>query len=438
MEKRETGRIVQLPGQKGISQTVEHLFRHESGRMVSVLTRIFGSDNLELAEDVVQDSLVEAIQHWAYRGIPDNPSGWIFRVAKNRALKIINREKYKKKYASDVIHLLESESTAQPAMDQLFTETRIIDDQLRMMFTCCHPSISPDSQIALILKTLCGFSIHEIARAFLTSNENIHKRLVRARQKIRESKLLFEVPRGGDLKIRLQTVMESIYLLFNEGYSASGGEQLIKFEICEEAIRLTQIIVSHPLFEGETDIYALLALMQLNASRLGARLDGEGNILTLEHQNRSLWNLDLMEKGFTNLRKSVKGDEISIYHIMASISSYHCSAADFKSTDWESILFLYDKLIKTDQSPLVLLNRSVALAKVKGTEIAIAELERLKNLPSLHSYHLFYSVLAEFYMEIGKFQEAAEMLREAVALTPLAPEKAFLKRKLTESEKMFL
>ncbi len=417
---------------------IEHLFRHESGRIVSVLTRIFGSENLELAEDVVQDSLLEALKLWTYKGIPDNPSGWIFRVAKNKALRIVNRDKYKKQYVSDVVHWLQSEWTALPAADELFSESQIVDDQLRMMFTCCHPSVSPDSQIALILKTLCGFSIPEIARAFLTADENIQKRLVRARQKIRESKVLFEVPQGSELKARLQTVLEAIYLLFNEGYSASGGIQLIKYEVCEEAIRLAEIIVRHPSFTDTPDVYALLALMQLNASRLKARQDEAGNILTLELQNRSTWDLVLMEKGFSNLRKSITGEEISIYHILASISSYHCSAASFESTDWKSILFLYDKLIQADSSPVVLLNRTVALAKVKGTETALAELENLKNLQSLRSYHLLYSVFAEFYMELNRFGEAARMLRVAIELATLPAEKVFLSNKLSQCEKIVL
>ncbi|HEY4155504.1 MAG TPA: sigma-70 family RNA polymerase sigma factor, partial [Puia sp.] len=200
-----------MNGQAEVNRLIDHLFRQESGKIVSVLTRIFGSENLELAEDVVQDSLVEAIRQWDEKGIPDNPVGWLFRVAKNKALRIVNREKYKRRYVSEVVHLLQSEWTARPAADHLFSENEILDDQLRMMFTCCHPSVSPDSQVALILKTLCGFSISEIASAFLGTEENISKRLVRARQKIRENRVLFEVPAGGDLKARLQTVMETIY-----------------------------------------------------------------------------------------------------------------------------------------------------------------------------------------------------------------------------------
>ncbi len=413
------------------------MFRHESGKMVSVLTRIFGSENLELVEDVVQDSLVEAIKRWPYKGIPANPSGWLFTVAKNKALKIINREKYQKKYSTDVAHLLHSEWTAQPTMDHLFSEGEITDDQLRLMFTCCHPAISPDSQIALILKTLCGFSIPEIAKAFLTNQENINKRLVRARQKIRDSRISFEVPAGRALTERLQTVLEAIYLLYNEGYSASVGMELIRYEVCEEAIGLAEMIVVHPAIEDKSEVYALLALMQLNTSRLKARQDGEGNILTLAQQDRAVWDFRLMEKGFANLAQSITGGEISVYHILASISSYHCSAARFEDTDWKSILFLYDKLIQTDASPVVMLNRAVALAKVEGPEPAITELGKLNKFSALTSYHLLYSAQAEFYMELGRFQEAAVMLKSAIERAPLPAEKAFLRKKLEQCEKIF-
>jgi RNA polymerase sigma factor (sigma-70 family) len=418
-----------------ITHLVDHLFRHESGRMVAVLTRIFGSDNLEMAEDVVQDSLVDALKQWTYKGIPDNPSGWLFRVAKNKALNIVNREKYKIKYSSDVAHLLQSEWTAESAIFHLFSEDQILDDQLRMMFTCCHPAISSDSQVALILKTLCGFSIPEISRAFLTNDENINKRLVRARQKIRESKIQFEVPVENALKERLQTVLETVYLLFNEGYSASGGKNLIRYEVCEEAARLTEIIISHPKVENKADVYALLALMQLNASRFNARLDRDGNLATLEQQDRTLWDFSLMKKGFINLEKAVFEGEFSLYHILALISSCHCSAANYSSTDWKSILSLYDKLAEIDHSPIVLLNRAVALAKVAGPEKALVELENFAAIPAFKTYHLFYSIQAEFYMELEKFEDAAILLQKAIYLAPLITEKEFLQRKLAQCQK---
>jgi RNA polymerase sigma factor (sigma-70 family) len=398
--------------------------------MVAILTKIFGTENLDFAEDVVQDSLIEAISQWQYKGVPDNPSAWLFRVAKNKALNIVNREKYKREYSKVATHFLQSEWTAEPALNDLFSEREIQDDQLRMMFTCCHPSLSSDSQIALILKTLCGFSTQEIAKAFFSTEENINKRLVRARRKIKAERISFEVPHGKDLEKRLNTVLESIYLLFNEGYSASIGADLIRYEICEEAIRLTEIISQHTAIQHQSNIFALLALMQLNASRFKARQDSNGNILTLEKQNRSFWNYSLMESGFSNLAKSSSSDSISIYHILASISAYHCSAADYTSTDWESILSLYDKLLQIDNSPIIMFNRAIALSKVRGADKAIAELEQIETVASIKSYHLFYSTKAEFYIELNQFSNAIKAIETAIELAPLQTEKLLLQEKL--------
>ena len=416
--------------QNSVHAHVDHLFRHESGKLVSILTRIFGADNLELAEDVVQESLAEALTQWTYKGTPDNPSAWLFKVAKNKALNIISHEKLRTRYASDVAHFLKSEWTAEPALEHIFSEGQIQDDQLRMMFTSCHPSISADSQVALTLKTLCGFSIPEIAKAFLTTDENVNKRLVRAREKIREDKIPFEVPEGKFLEARLDTVLQTIYLLFNEGYSASMGKDLIRFELCEEAIRLSEIIAGYEVLQNKSNVYAILSLMYLNASRFKSRTDSQGNILTLAEQDRSLWDRALMQKGFAYLEKSTDHKSLSIYHILAAISAYHCSASDFVSTDWKSILHLYDNLVLIDPSPLILLNRAIAVSKVHGAVQAIDELEKIKKSPSLANYHLFYSTQAEFYIQANDFRKASSSLEKAIDLSPLPVEKELLKKKL--------
>lgn len=413
-----------------INQLVDHFFRHESGKMVAVLTKIFGAENLDFAEDVVQDSILAAISQWQLKGIPDNPSAWLFRVAKNKALNIVNRGKYIRRYSREATHFLQSEWTAEPALDYLFSEQQIQDDQLRMIFTCCHPAITPDSQIALALKTLCGFSIPEIAKAFLTSEENINKRLVRARQKIREGKIPFEVPKESDLKHRLQTVLNTIYLLFNEGYSASKGNDIVRYELCDEAIRLAEIISNNISIEEKSTVFALLALMQLNAARFKARQDANGNIFTLEEQNRSLWDYAVMEKGFNNLEKSTVFNQISSFHILAAISAYHCSAANYASTDWKAILALYEKLLQIDNSPVVLLNRAIALSKVNGAAAAIIDLKSIKGSPSFKSYHLYYSTLGTFYIETGEYETAIPILEKAINLAPLPAEKSLLQKKL--------
>lgn len=415
---------------ENINQLVDDLFRHESGKLVAVLTRIFGPENLDLAEDVVQDSLMEALTQWTNKGTPENPSAWLFRVAKNKALNIINREKYKRKYSSDVAHFLQSEWTAEPALNHIFSEHEILDDQLRMMFTCCHPAISSDSQVALTLKTLCGFSIPEIAKAFLTTDENINKRLVRARQKIRDDKIPFAVPEGKYLESRLDAVLETIYLLFNEGYSASTGNDVVRFELCEEAIRLSEMIARHEALNDKANVYAILSLMYLNASRFKSRTDAQGSILILAEQDRSLWDRLFMQRGFYYLEKSTINKTLSIYHVLAAISAHHCAAPDFESTDWKSILELYDKLIQIDHSPVVLLNRAIVVSQVRGVLQGLDELEKIKDSPELESYYLFYSTRAEFYLQLNDLQRASLSLEKAIRLSPLQAEKNLLQKKL--------
>ncbi len=413
-----------------VNQLVEHFFRYESGKMVAVLTKIFGTENLDLAEDVVQDAIIEAISHWQYNGIPKSPSAWLFRVAKNKAINIVNREKYFHRYSSETAHLLKSELKGEAGQDDVLTEQEIQDDLLRMIFICCHPVNTPDSQIALALRTLCGFSVSEIAKAFLTTEDNIKKRLVRSRQKIRDANIPFEVPTGNDLERRLQSVMETIYLLFNEGYSASRGNDIVRFELCEEAIRLVKMITSHPGISDKSNGYALQALMQLNASRFKSRQDAEGNILTLEKQDRRLWDFTLIENGFSSLERSVNADHISNFHILATISAYHCSAVNYEATDWRAILALYDSLLKIDSSPVVLLNRAIALARVSGASAAIEELKNLEGSSSLKSYHHYYSTLGALYIESNRYKEAIPILQKAIDLASLPAEKVLLQKKI--------
>ena len=407
---------------------VEHLFREEAGKMVAILTHIFGVENLSLAEDVVQDALARALQTWPFHGVPENPAAWIMRAARNRALDVVRREKVFREKEPEIIRLMDAD-VGTPAAAVL-AEQEIADDRLRLMFVCSHPLVPVEVQAALALKTLCGFSVTEIARAFLTTEAAIAKRLTRAKQRIREAQIAFEIPVGEELTPRLDGVLQSLYLLFNEGYSASSGIDLIRYEICEEAIRLAEIIATHAAIKDKWQVYALLALMQLNACRLKARQDKDGNILTLEQQDRSLWDLALMEKGFINLDKSAYAEQITSYHILASISAYHCATINHKPADWVSILNLYDSLIKLDNSPVVLLNRAIALAKVNGAAKAIEELEKIKNAPTLKTYHLFYSTQATLYMDTEQFPKAVSALRAAIEFAPLQAEKKLLHKQM--------
>src|SRR5213596_3095580 len=285
----------------GVSQLVEHLFRHESGKMVAALTGIFGIERLNLAEDVVQEALARALQTWPYRGVPENPSAWIMRASRNLALDVIRREKIFRAKEAEIVRLIERDGSGPDA--PIFSEHEIADDRLRMMFVCCHPIIPPEAQVALALKTLCGFNVAEISRAFLTTEAAIAKRLTRAKQKVQEAHVPFEIPTGGELTRRLDSVLQSLYLLFNEGYKASSGDNLVREELCREAIRLTELLAQHPA-GNQPKTHALLALMLLNASRTPTRVDSEGNLLRLKEQDRTHWDQPMIARGMFHFAQS--------------------------------------------------------------------------------------------------------------------------------------
>jgi len=412
---------------------VEHFFRHEAGKIVSTLTRIFGIEHLNRAEDVVQETLVRALQTWPYYGIPNNPSAWITQVAKNLALDLIRRDRVFRVKENEIAHLMEQVSADSHAGVVESTENGITDDRLRMMFTCCHPLIAQEMQVALALKTLCGFSPAEIARAFLTSEAAIAKRLTRAKQRIREARIEFEIPAGEELTRRLDGVLQSLYLLFNEGYKASGGEHLIRAELCHEAIRLTALLAEHPA-GNQPRSHALLALMLLNGARLPARLDRDGNILRLEEQNRSQWDQTMIARGLFHLLQSTNGDEASGYHLQAAIAACHCAARDYQSTDWPRILSLYDRLIEMDDSPIVALNRAVAIANVHGPRSGIEAVEAIHNRQQLDCYYLLYAVLGEFEADLAHREAAMKHFQKALELATIKSEQVFLAKKLQELE----
>jgi RNA polymerase sigma-70 factor (ECF subfamily) len=414
-----------------VSQVVEHLFRHEAGKMVATLTRIFGIEHLGLAEDVVQEALVRALQTWPFYGVPNNPAAWIMRASRNLALDVVRREKVFREKEAEVVHLMEHSGPSPDAA--IFHDREIADDRLRLMFVCCHPLVPTEAQVALALKTLCGFSITEISRAFLTTEAAIAKRLTRAKQKIREARVPFEIPAGEELARRLDAVLQALYLLFNEGYKASSGEKLVREEICYEAIRLTRLLSEHPA-GNQPKTQALLAVMLLNAARLPARIDLEGNVLLLKDQDRSRWDQSMIAQGMFQFAQSAAGDELTEYHLQAGIAASHCAARDYSSTDWPQILSLYDELIQIDDSPVVALNRAVALAQVNGPAAGIAAVSSIQNPQTLESYYLLYAVLAEFEMQLGNLPAAAAHLRKAIQLTEIKSERALLARRLSECE----
>jgi RNA polymerase sigma-70 factor (ECF subfamily) len=415
-----------------VSQLVEHLFRHESGKMVAILTRIFGVEHLTLAEDVVQEALARALQTWPFYGVPKNPSAWLMRASRNLALDVVRRQKVFRDKEPEIVRLIERPT---PSPDEaVFDDQEIADDRLRMMFVCCHPLIPADAQVALALNTLCGFSVTEISRAFLATDAAIAKRLTRAKQKIRDAKIPFEIPIGEELAARLDGVLQALYLLFNEGYKASSGEKLVREDICEEAIRLTSLLAGHAV-GNQPQVHALLALMLLNAARLNARVDADGNLLRLREQDRSSWNHAMIARGMFHLTQSAKGDDLTAYHLQAAIAACHCSAPDWQSTDWPRILSLYDQLVKLDDSPVVALNRAVAVAEVRGPAEGIKSVAAIPDQKSLGAYYLFYAVLAEFEIQLKDFPAAAEHLRRALQLTEIKSERALLEARLRDCGK---
>jgi RNA polymerase sigma factor (sigma-70 family) len=411
-----------------ISRLAEHLFRHEAGKLVSVLTGIFGIDRLQLAEDVVQESLIRALQTWPYYGIPKNPAAWLTQTAKNLALDVVRRERRFLEKQPEITTFIEQWTESSEASSPLL-EGEIKEDRLRLMFACCHPDIPQEAQTALALKTLCGFNPAEIAKAFLTTEVAIAKRLTRARQRIRELQIRFEVPTGADASTRVDGVLQTLYLLFNEGYKASHGEHLVRADLCHEAIRLMVLLVEQPV-GNQPRTHALLALMLLNAARLSARTDGAGNILRLKEQDRSSWDQTLIRRGMFHLSRSASGEELTAYHLQAAIAASHCAARDFESTDWPGILSMYDQLIVIDDSPVVALNRAVAVAEVNGPRAGIQAIETMPNRQALGSYYLLYAVLAEFAVQLKDFQTAAYHLQRAISLTELKSEQTLLENRL--------
>lgn len=416
---------------RDISQLVEHLFRHEGAKMVATLAGIFGIEHLTLAEDVVQEALVRALQTWPFYGVPQNPAAWIMRASRNLALDVVRRQKNFRDKEPEIIRAMDREAASPD--EAIFSEQEIADDRLRLMFVCCHPEIPAEAQVALALKTLCGFSVTEIARAFLTTDATIAKRLTRAKQKITEAKIPFEIPTGTELTQRLDGVLQSLYLLFNEGYKASAGDKLIREDICEEAIRLADLLAKHPAGNAPKT-HALLALMLLTAARTPARVDDEGNLLRLRDQDRGKWNHAMIARGMFHLAHSASGNEISEFHLQAGIAACHCAAKDYASTDWGKILALYDRLVEFDDSPVVALNRAVALAEARGPQAGIEAVNAIPDLKALESYYLFHAVLGDFEWQLNHLPIAAAHFQRALQLAEIKSEQAFLAKRLAACE----
>jgi len=411
-----------------IHQTVDHLFRHESGKLVAVLSKLLGLQHLETAHDIVQDTLLQAICTWTYHGLPDNPSAWLNKVAKNKAIDYLRRGKnFRVNISPEYSYLLKSEYIFTPTINQLFEEDEIQDSQLRMIFACCHPSIPVQSQIALALKTLCGLSSSEIAKAFLVSEETINKRIYRAKEKIRNEKIELELPAFDELPTRLEAVLKSLYLLFNEGYNSSHPDQLIREDLCEEAVRLAYLLTLHQK-TNTSKVKALLALFCFQTSRLGARLDDRGNIILLKYQDRSKWYQPLIQKGYYYMDAAITEPfEISVYHLEAAIASLHASAKNFEETNWKGIYFLYEQLYNIQPTPIIAMNKAIASSYVYDKHFALEQLNQIKEL---ENYYLYHTSIGEVYYELNNKAEAKKYYEKALQLTTSKQEQQLLQNKI--------
>jgi RNA polymerase sigma-70 factor (ECF subfamily) len=418
------------PGES-VGALVEGLFRREAGRLVARLARIFGTASLELAEDVVQDALLKALRNWSINGTPSDPHAWLVRVAKNLAIDRVRRDARLASKASELEawdeHIDAREHA--PAHD-----ASVDDDELAMMFACCHPELSRDARVALTLKTVGGFGAPEIARAFLESEAAAAQRLVRAKAKLRETRVEIACPSGPELAARLDSVQDVVYFMLGEGLAAHRGDALIRVDLVREALRLASQLARNEL-TATPRTHALAALAHFHASRIPARVDEAGGILLLEEQDRRKWNRALIARGFEHLHRAARGAELSEFHLEAGIASQHALASTWEDTDWRAILGWYDLLAARNASPIVLLNRAVAVGKVHGASAGLRELATIESAPALANYHLRPSIKGELLRQLDRRAEAADALREALRLCQSGPERAFLERRLAALER---
>ena len=395
------------------------------------LARVLGPAQLDLAEEAVQEAMLRALQVWPHQGMPENAAAWLFRVAQNAAIDAIRHRRIVGDKTEAVVRELTRSAVFVDCDPDL--EEQLRDDELRMIFMCCHPGISRDASVALSLKTVGGFSVREIARAFLSDEAAIAQRLVRAKRQIRDERLTLEMPRGKELCERLDSVLEVLYFLFNEGYAAHEGEELIRQDLCMEGLRLGRLVAASSIAEPRVD--ALVALMAFEAARLPARVDESGDLILLDDQDRSRWDGKLIALGYHHFDRSMAGEEVTTYHAQAAIAATHARAAEARSTDWPMILRLYDQLLAIHPSPVVALNRAVAVAKVRGAAEALESIAGLEDDPKLRDYHLGLAVRGHLLMELEHRAEAAECFRRALGCACSEPERRFLRKRLAECER---
>lgn len=399
---------------------IPHLFRTEYRKIVTVLCNTFGLQHIETAEDIASDTFLQASETWGIKGLPENPAAWLYTVAKNKTKNYLKRDKL---LSEKIIPQIKYNTTATDEPEIDWSDANIHDSQLKMMFAVCHPCIAPEAQVALALRILCGFGIEEIASAFLTNKETINKRLFRAKEKLRAENIAPELPLPNEINNRLDAVLSTLYLLYNEGYHASQNENVLRRELCHEAMRLTFLLIENER-TNLPQVNALFALMSFHASRFDARLNEKGELILYDEQDERLWNRELIEQGEHFLRRASRGNCISRYHLEAAIAHWHTDKKDTKEK-WESILQLYNALLMLEYSPIVALNRTYALSKANSVEEAIAEAEKL----NLSQYHLYHALLGELYKDINK-EKALFHFSSALKLAKAPEDKQLIQRKI--------
>jgi len=402
------------------NETIKLLFQHEYAKIVAVISRLFGLEHIEIAEDIVSETFLLALQDWKAKGLPPNPEGWLYIAAKRKTLYYFRRNKILK---NKIIPALAKEQSKADVHEPDFSDQNIKDSQLQMLFAVCNPAIAAEAQIGLALRILCGFGIEEIADAFLSNKETINKRLFRAREKLRTENIKMELPPADEIEARLDNVLHVIYLLFNEGYYSKTQNAVLRKEFCLDAIRLGTMLTEYDK-TNNPKTNALLALMCFHSSRFAARQNTENSVILFEQQDPSLWDSSLIKEGFRYLTLSAEGNEVSSYHLEAKIAGLHCLKED-SLEKWENILHSYNQLLQINYSPAVALNRIFALYKAQGRQVAIAEAENLK----LENNHFYHILLGELYRNIDN-RKAIASLKKAHDLSISQTEKQILQMKI--------
>ncbi len=410
-----------------LSRTIEALYRSESGRVLATLVRLLG--DLDLAEEAMHEAFAAALESWPQTGIPDNPRPWLISTARFKAIDVMRRRARFDGAQRDLVAHMESRVNGAPLGVEQMDDEEIEDDRLRLIFTCCHPALPPEGQVALTLREICGLTTEEIARAFLVTPATLAQRIVRAKAKIRETPIPYEVPTPQELPERLDAVLQVVYLVFNEGYSAAAGAEVTRAELTGEAIRLGRLLAE---LQPEPEVIGLLALMLLQESRRAARTSPSGELILLENQDRSLWNRKQIAEGVALVERALKSRRFGSYTLQAAIAAVHAEAESIAATDWRQIVALYDQLLRIQPSPVVQLNRAVAIAMRDGPEAGLAHIDAVLEHGELANYYLAHSARADMYRRLGRTAEARASYEKALTLTQQEPERRFLQERIRQ------